>query len=204
HMAEMAVATVPAMQGSAAIIRMPAVGHYAAVPVDVPCAPSPTAATTAHHCADGNACPKRDHAGGGYVPCRVAGHYIGRAIDDGGVVLWHVDDLRIRRVNHDRGWRLLHYLDLLSRFQIAGSLGLRAYRLNRRHHVLGLEVIDLAQLRGPGKIFGHIVQNSGKRGESLHAGIPALLIHFLHKILAAQVLVILEPVLSQSDLIGER
>src|SRR5262245_16610745 len=132
------VATVP---GGIAVEGVVVVHHRAARPVASPRGPSPSGTRERTKC---HAATERERAREGDVSRRVAWRHIRVAVDDGGVVLRDVDDLRIRWLNDNRLRALLHDRHLRRRFQVPGSLGLRSQSLNGRHDLGLLHVIRLA------------------------------------------------------------
>src|SRR5271165_3892616 len=149
-----AVAVVPPVPRAVTVVRVGTVVHPASVPVAVPTAVPPTAATSAHHGADRHSSPKRKQAGRHHVSSTVRRSHIRRnhircAVNDRRVVLRDIHDLGIRWLDDDRLRRLLYHRDLRTGLEIAGSLGLGAQGLDGSNYVGRLVVIGLAQLRRP-------------------------------------------------------
>src|ERR1035441_8657240 len=166
-----AVVVVAAVPGIVSVIRRAVIVGAAVVPVAVPTAVSPAATTTAHHGTHGHAGSERKQAGGDHIGGAVTGNDIRRPVDDSRVVLRNINNLRIGRLNDDSLRRLLHHRNLRTRLEISGGLGLRAQGLYRGHHVGSLIVIILAQLRSPGHVLRHVVEN-GATESSLHESRP--------------------------------
>src|SRR5271163_900694 len=98
------------------------VSPVTSIPMATPTAVPPAAG---HHGTDGdseaepnNAC--RSHSASGRRDIDIRRDNVRVAVDDCRVVLRNVDDLRIRRLDHDDLWRLLYHRNLGSSFQIAG------------------------------------------------------------------------------------
>src|SRR6516164_7259915 len=106
----------------------------AAVPAAVP----PATAATAHHRSDSDSGAEPNYPGSRYVASGVrrsyiAGNHIRSAVNNRGVVLRHIHNLRIRGLNNNGLWRLLHHGDLRAGLEIALCFRLRAKRLNGCH-----------------------------------------------------------------------
>src|SRR5579863_7387874 len=102
------------------VVRPAVIDHRRAVPATIPTAVSPAAAPTAHQCADGDPSAEPDDASCGHVSRAVPRSYIRRSVNYRGVVFRDVDDLRVRGLNNDRLWGLLHHGDLGAGLEIAG------------------------------------------------------------------------------------
>jgi hypothetical protein len=113
--------------------------------------------------------------------------------------------LRIGLLDHDDRLAFhnlrFHFL-LLSGFQVACVLRLRAHTLNGIHDVGLLRQKRIAQIGGPLQILGELLQRVGQRGHCLNAGVPVLLLDGLNKRLVLQVLVLLQPLLELNDFQG--
>ncbi len=92
----------------------------ATAPPDVPSVEAPVETTDASNDADTATPPrtdedagaKRDGGSDGHENGPVVRHYKRCSVNDGGVVLRHVDDLRVGWLDDDRLRRLLHHLNL--------------------------------------------------------------------------------------------
>ena len=95
-----AVGTVP---GSAAVVRMASVSDVSSVPVNRPRVPSPTCDNNRRLMSAPTAMPAPNEStlAAATVPGGVSGHHVWRAEDYGGVVLRHIDDLRICWLDDD-------------------------------------------------------------------------------------------------------
>ncbi len=161
------------MPGGVSIKGRVVVQHCSPVPVTVPSVPSPGAA---HQRANANSCAEANRVRGGYVARGVPGPRVRRAVDDGGVVFRHVDDLRVRRHDVDQPRTRFRHRELGRGFQRARCLGLRPQRLHSLHHVRRLIVIGLAERRSPAQVLRHVVEDGWKRGQRLHARVPRLVV----------------------------
>ncbi len=174
------------------------------MPVAVPVAVAPSATTVAHHRADCDSRSEGEQAGRD-CSCRAVPRRLNRgSVNNRRVVLRHIHNLRICRLNHDRLRRLLHDRNLRARLQIARGLRLRAQSLDRSHHVGSLQVIRLSQGRGPAKVLREIIQDRRKLRKRLHARVPRLAINCLHQILAGEALVLMKPVTCGFHLVRKR
>src|SRR5580704_410673 len=131
--AVVAIVVVAAVPCRISVVRPAVVYHRGAMPPAVPTAVTPAAAPAAHHCSDGNSSAESNNAGGSDVASRIPRGYIWRAIDNRWVVLRHIHNLWIGRLDDDHLGRLLHDSHLGRGLEIAGSLGFRAQSLNGRH-----------------------------------------------------------------------
>ncbi len=125
------------------------------------------------------------------------------SVHDRRLVGRHVDDLRIRRLDHDVGLRpfLLHLdLLLLVALQISGGLGLRAQVLHGVHHLRLLREERVAQLLRPGEVLVHPVQHLGEGGQRLDALVPRLVLQRILERRALQPGVLLAPARGLDDL----
>src|SRR6516164_968540 len=132
------VATVvAAVPGRIPVEGVMVVNHGVAVPITSPRIPAPAAAYRRPH-RDSRPKGKKAccHEGTGTVP----GSDIRGAVHNRRVVLRHIHDLRVGRLDHDRLRRRLRHRDLRSALEVAGSFGLRSQGLNGGHHV-GLLVV---------------------------------------------------------------
>src|SRR5260370_12152468 len=111
-------AVVAAAPGSISIVGVASVYDRAAVPVAVPVAVAPSATIViAYGRAHGDANSEREQAGRSNrcsaVPRRdITPCDIRSAVNYRGIVLWNINDLRIRRLDHDHLRRLLHDCNL--------------------------------------------------------------------------------------------
>src|SRR5271166_5330035 len=113
------------------VVDVVVVHNRAAVPIAVPVAVTPAATAIAHRGAYGDTYSECKHSGRHYGGRAISRRHIRSAVDNRGVVLRNVYHLWIGRLNHDNFRRLLHYLDLWARLQIAGSLRFSTQRLHR-------------------------------------------------------------------------
>ena len=60
--------------------------------------------------------------------------------------------------------------------QCSRSLGAGAHALHRRHHIVRLVVVRVAQIGRPLNVFIHLRQNRREGDQRFHAGIPVLLV----------------------------
>src|SRR5271163_4534681 len=139
-------AIVTAMPSGVPVVGPAMINRGAAVPIAIPTAISPAAATTAHHRSHCHSNAEGKHTRGYQVSGAIAGNDIGSAVNHGWVVLWDIDNLGVGWLNDDGLRRLLDNGDLRTRVQIAGGLGFRAQGLDRRHDVGLLVVVILTQL----------------------------------------------------------
>src|SRR5262245_27839942 len=95
----MVATDVATMPRRVSVERVVVVHHRAAGPVASPRVPSPSARGQRTKCDAGT---ERERTGERNISCRVIGRHIGVAVNDGGVVLRNVDDLRVRWLNHNR------------------------------------------------------------------------------------------------------
>lgn len=167
-----AVAVVAAMPGCVAVIGSAVVVGASAIPVAMPRAIPPPATPAAHHGAHGDACSERQKARRNKIRRAIAGSRDSRPIDDRGVVLRNVYDLRIGRFNNDGLWRLLNHGDLRAGLEIASRLGFGAQGLNGAHHICLLIVVRLSQRGSPGEILRHVVEHGWELCQRLDGGIP--------------------------------
>ena len=72
-----AVAIVAAMPSGVSVVGSPVVHRGAAVPIAIPTAVSPAAATVAHHSSNGQPCPEGEHTCGHQVSGGIARNDIG-------------------------------------------------------------------------------------------------------------------------------
>src|SRR5262245_58611709 len=128
------VATVPSRIAVEGVV---VVQHRAAGPVASPRTPSPSATRERTNCDAGT---EGERTREGDVSRCVTRRHIRVTVNDGGVVLRDVDDLRVPWFNDNRLRALLHDCHLRCRFQVPGSLRLRAQGLNSGHH-FGLLVV---------------------------------------------------------------
>src|SRR6516165_5112452 len=203
--AAVVVASVPA---SVSVVPAAVVDDGCAVPAAVPAAVPPATADTAHHRSDSDSGAEPNYPGSRYVASGVrrsyiAGNHIRSAVNNRGVVLRHIHNLRIRGLNNNGLWRLLHHGELCAGLEIALCFRLRAKRLNGCHHFGLLVVISLSERRSPGEILRHVIEHGGKFCECLNAGVPRLLVDGLHQRATGQTLVLFEPVVSDGDLVRE-
>ena len=117
-----------------------------------------------------------------------------------GIVVRHVHHRRIhgRDSDHAVGYS---YRFLGRARQFAVLLGLRAHRLNRILHVTGLIEISIAELRSPGRVLSHVVENGRKFNERFDGGIPRLRIGARGALGRRQIHILNQPGVGSPDLI---
>ena len=196
------------------------VGADAGRPVDVhgriavaPAAAAVTPVPAAEHRRAGGNAQAEHHAGHKRRAVigrwRIIGRRIGRigprAVGPGRIVVRHVHDFRIGRLDDDRigtAARLRRHLLLRRRLQVARRLRLGTQPLDRRRDVLLLADHRVAQLLGPVELVAHHLQRLRKRGERLHADVPALVLHRRNGSIALEVGIGLRPARRLNDLQG--
>jgi len=106
-------AVIAAAPGSISIVGVASVYDRAAVPVAVPVAVAPSATIViAYGRAHGDANSERKQASRSNRCSAVPGRDIRSAVNYRGIVLGNINDLRIRRLDHDHLRRLLHDCNL--------------------------------------------------------------------------------------------
>jgi hypothetical protein len=169
-------------------------------------APAPAATPEcAHHYADA----KRDGEAGRIVSgWRIVDGGIGvdgRAIDYDGIVGRHVDDLRIRLLDHDDALvfdDFGFYLLLLGRFQIAFLLSLFTHTLDGIHNVGLLSEKYVAEVSSPLDVVGEALDDVGEGCEGLDAWIPGLLSDGVSESFVLQGGILFQPLMELNDLKG--
>ena len=127
-----------------------------------------------------------------------------RAVDDGRVVRRHVDHLRVRRLDLDH--RLLRrrllddHLLLLGGLEVARLLRFLAQPLHRVEHRLLVGEERVAELLRPVELLVHRLEGLREGDERLHAHVPGLALHRLHRGVALHVRVRLHPARGLDDL----
>ena len=125
-----------------------------------------------------------------------------RSPDVGRIITRNIDDLRIGGLNVNGGLAILRLRgDPLLRRGLEAAVALRpaAHSLDGGHNVSLLGEEGVAQVRGPAHVaieHGHYV---GKRDHGLDAGVPVLLLGGVHQLLAAQIAMVLKPLLELDD-----
>ena len=186
-----------------------------AVDVDVVAAPIHAAApitTACGPCADGDASGECDAGrdgsarvvadGRGPVVRRI-GRIRPRAVDNRRVVVRHVDRIRLGRFDDDNLLVLLgldRNLLLLGRGEFVLRLRAGAQPLDGVHHVGLLREHGVAELLRPVELAAHHVEDRRRRGQRLHAVVPALLVGSGFELIALQRLVVLGPAIGLHDL----
>jgi len=204
-MIEVASIVVTAMPGSIPVISSPAIQHCGAVPATSPTAIPPSAApASAHQCSHRDSSAKPNNARSGHVTSAVARSHIGRAIDYGWVVLGDVNDLWVRRLDHDYLRALLYNRELGAGLESAVSFGLRTQGLDSCHHLSRLIVICLSKRRGPAEILREVIEHRREFCQRFNGWIPRLSVNRLHQCVAGQTLVLLEPVVGNGNLVRIR
>jgi hypothetical protein len=101
------------MPSVVSVVGSAVVDRGATIPIAIPAAVAPAAASAAHHGTDSDSGTESDNARGndsasgrGRGICR---DYIGVAIDDRWVVFRNIDDLGICRLDHDHLGRLRYH-----------------------------------------------------------------------------------------------
>ena len=105
-----------------------------------------------------------------------------RAPDISRIVFRQVDDLRVRRFNvNDRLSAVVVCIDdlLIGGRQLAGLLRLEAHALHGAHHVALLAEEGVTQIGCPDDVLIQLLDHTGKRHQSLNAGVPGLLLRGL-------------------------
>src|SRR5262245_57728255 len=141
--------------------------------------------------------PGRHHAGRDIAGRRPVVRRIGRigprTVDDGGIVVGHVDRIGLRRLDGDDLLVLLladHDLLLLGRGQLVVGVRLRAQPLNRIHDVRLLRQHGVAELLRPVELRAHHGEHRRRRCELLEAVVPALLVDRGLELIALEILVL--------------
>src|SRR5271165_652587 len=119
------------------------------------------------------------------------------------IVVRHVPDIGIRRFDGDRALIALipsRHRSLRSRTKGSARLRLGTHSLNCLHDVLLLGQKCIAQRGGPTHVLAQAGQNLRKRDQSLNAGIPVLLLGFIHQFGWLPFRVIPHPLLGFGDL----
>ena len=123
----------------------------------------------------------------------------GIAVGKFGIIVRDVNDLRIRRLDCYIRSLVRHSL-LRSGSQIPRLFGLMTHVLNGIHDVGLLIHVCVAKRRCPGKVLIHVGKDRRKFAQSLHAGIPILLVHCGRELRALQVWILLKETLRLNDL----
>ena len=129
--------------------------------------------------------------------------YVGidrRAIDSPWVVIRHIHDFRVSRLDDDLRAVLFNHL-LRGITQLSRLAGAVTHGLNRAHHVCRLIVVGIAQRNGPLLTLGQHVQHLGKLGQRFDAGVPWHLVHSLGQLLRRLIAILLHPALGLLNLL---
>ena len=179
--------------------------NRAAEPIRPPAPASPTQAAEEAAKIDARS-EAKSKAEGGIVERRVVAPGW-RSPDVFGIVVRHVDYLRICRLNVNRGIAALRFgrYRLLSvRVQSTCRSGLRAHMLHGVHDVGLLCEECVSKVRRPSNIRIHPVQYIRKNHQRLNAGIPILLARRVDQLRALQTAILLEPLRGFGNLKGIR
>ena len=136
----------------------------------VPVAVAPAAAPRGAHC---NAHSKSHHSVTRRISVRIRVDGRG-AVNDGRAILRNVNNLRIRRLNHDYFFVLncLRFDCLLRAcLKIASSFRLGAHSLNGVHHVRLLSEKSISEIHHPGRVIAQLFDHIRKRSQRLNAWI---------------------------------
>ena len=121
-----ATVIVAAVPCGVSVVCTAVVNHCGAVPPAIPTAVTPAAASTAHHCSDGNSSAEPNNSGGSDVASGISWGHVRRAVDNRWVVFRYVHNLWIGRLDDDDLGRLLHDSHLRGGLEITSRLGFRA------------------------------------------------------------------------------
>ena len=157
------------------------VAHRVPVPVDVdvvvvPVKPAPKVIADGDSEAQGDA---RDQARADdvapWVPPVRGDRPPPPPVDDGRVVDRDVDDLGVRRLDHD-DLRLDQHLLAVIRAQVARLVGTAPELLDRVHDPVLLREHRITQPLGPLEALAHHLQDLREGSQGLHAGVPGLVL----------------------------
>src|SRR5262245_5886790 len=95
----MVTSGVATMPGGISIERVVVVDDGTSCPISSPRVPAPASGRPCPEC---DTSAERDRARRCYIGCTVSRRYIRVSVDHGGIVLRNVDNVRVRRLNHDR------------------------------------------------------------------------------------------------------
>ena len=126
------------------------------------------------------------------------------AIDHIGIIIRHVNRIRVRLLDRDglATGRPVHLDDALlgRRCQLVVGVGSRAKALDRIHHIRLLGEHGIAELLRPVELCAHRRQNVGHCGQRLDAFIPTLLVDCSFQRIILEILVLLRPPVRLYDL----
>ena len=145
---------------------------------------------------------------GGHRARSVPRRLIRDAISHSRVVLRHINHLRVRRLDHNdllSSLVLGRYSLLLRGLQVAGSLGLLAQPLDRRHHIGLLVMNSVARADVHGRFFAIWSSTVGNTQSAftLGSGVPGLLIDSLYPCVVFRATAV-DEIVRRRDLIGIR
>ena len=146
--------------------------------------------------------PAPMYPGGGEIIRRI-GRDRASPIDNGRIVVRHIDRIGLGRLNDDDLLALLLFLCdllLLGRRQLVVGIGLRAQPLDGVHHVRLLGQDRVAELLRPVKLRAHHCEDIRRGNQRFHAVIPRLLVHRGLQFITFEVLVFLHPAIGLHDL----
>ena len=106
-------------------------------------------------------------------------------VDHARVVVRHVDHPRAGRLDVDV-LALANDLHAVVAAQVTLRISLRAQVLDRGDHLFFLQQEGIAEILRPLQVLVHAAEQLGESHQRLHAGIPVLILHRGHGILAAQ------------------
>jgi hypothetical protein len=126
-----------------------------------------------------------------------------RAPDRPGIVIRNENHGWIHRHNLDKAG-FHHHALLRSRHQHLRILRLQPHRLDGVHHVTGLVVIGVAELRRPGAVFRQIVERGWEFDETLNGRIPIHGVRPCGALIRGQIHVLVKPGIGRGDLVRIR
>ena len=124
-----------------------------------------------------------------------------RSINHQRIVVANVHVLRIDRLHGDRRALLIDLL-LAVAAQVPGGLRALPQGLHRGHGLRLLAEEGVAQVGGPLRALAHPREHVGIRDQRLHARLPRLVLHHLHRVVAAHARVAARPVRGLRYLVG--
>ena len=178
------------------------------VDVDVVVTPSGSVAPPAPGRADGQPHPERDRAGCYDGTCRVRrvvnrGVRVHRSsINDGGIVGWYIDHVRLRRLHNDHRfvfYNLVFDCHLLVGLQGALILGDLSHTLYSFHNVALLGKKSVAKVRRPLNIVREPFHNIRQGCHGLNTWIPGLLRYGIGQRLVFKIGIPCHPLLKLHD-----
>jgi len=119
------------------------------------------------------------------------------------IVIGNVNHSRINRNDADHAG-IYHHALLRSVNQGLRLLCLQAHGLHSVHHVSGLVVIGVAELRRPGGVFREIVEGGRKGRETFDSRVPIHGVRPGGALIGRQIHVLVEPGIGRGDLVRIR